>query len=118
MFSSSLKRRAIEVPQVWIEPHELAIVREIVDRCVPAGTAAFIFGSRATGHKLKPWSDLDLALEAPQPLERRVLSRLAREFDEALLDWKVDVIDLNAVSPEFRRIVDAQKVSLPANLPA
>ena len=99
--------------QVWIEPHELAIVREIVDRCVPADTSIFVFGSRATGKRLKPWSDLDLALEGPRALEWRLLRRLANEFDEALLDWKVDVIDLNDVSPEFRRIVDAHKVPLP-----
>ena len=98
---------------VAIRPDELKIVREIVDRCVPDGAVTYVFGSRATGDRLKPWSDLDLAIEAPEPLDWGVLSRLADEFDIALLDWKVDVIDLNAVNPEFRRIVDAQKVPLP-----
>lgn len=104
--------------QVHISRPELAIVHEIVDRCVPAGTAVFVFGSRATGHKLKPWSDLDLAFEGPDALGWDVLARLAHEFDEALLDWKVDVIDLRAITPEFRRIVDAHKVPLPDSLDA
>lgn len=104
--------------EIRVTPRELAIVRDIVAHCVPAGTEAFVFGSRATGCKLKPWSDLDLALEGKELLSSDVLGRLDREFDEALLDWKVDVIDLNAVSPEFRRIVDAHKVPLPEKLDA
>lgn len=98
---------------VRITERELAIVREIAKRCVPEGFATYVFGSRATGIRLKPWSDLDLAIEGPDKLDWRLMCRLAEEFDEALLDWKVDVIDLNDVSPEFRRIVDAQKVPLP-----
>lgn len=92
---------------------ERAIVRDIIDRCVPQGFTAYVFGSRATGHLFKPWSDLDLAIEGPGKLDESVLGRLADEFDEALLNWKVDVIDLNDVSPEFRQIVDVQKVPLP-----
>lgn len=71
------------------------------------------FGSRATGERLKPWSDLDLAVEGPGPLEWGVLPTLEQAFDEALVPWKVDIVDLNAVSPEFREIVDRQKVPLP-----
>lgn len=92
---------------------ELRIVRDIVSRCLPAGTKVFVFGSRATGQRLKPWSDLDLAFEASEPLPWRLMSRLEHEFDEALLNWKVDVIDLKAISPEFRRTVDSHKIPLP-----
>lgn len=99
---------------VRITEAELGIVREILDRCLPEGFSTYVFGSRATGKQLKPWSDLDLAIEGPEKLDWRILGRLTDEFDEALLDWKVDVIDLNAVSPQFRRIVDAHKVALPA----
>lgn len=99
--------------KVHVTPRELAIVREILDRCLPAGTEAYVFGSRATGQRLKPWSDLDLAFEASETLPWRLMSRLEHEFDEALLDWKVDIVDLKAISPEFRRIVDGHKVPLP-----
>lgn len=102
------------IGQIYIEPHQFEILREILQRCVPAGFTTYVFGSRATGRKLKPWSDLDLAIEGPDKLDGGIMAQLADEFDEALLDWKVDVIDLNAVSPEFRRIVDAHKVALPA----
>lgn len=104
--------------QVRMTASELRIVREIIDRCVPSGFATYVFGSRATGERLKPWSDLDLAIEGPHKLPRPVSARLDTEFDVALLDWKVDVIDLNAVSPEFRRIVDSHKVPLPESLDA
>ncbi len=91
---------------------ELAIVHSILARCLPAGFRTYAFGSRASGSRLKPWSDLDLAIEGPERLPRSVEGALRDEFDEALLDWKVEIIDLNGVSPEFREIVDAQKVPL------
>lgn len=103
----------MSAPTIHISRAELAIVRDILDRCLPPGFAAYAFGSRATGRRLKPWSDLDLAIEGPAKLERHILGRLADEFDEALLDWKVDVLDLNDIGPEFRRIVDRQKLPLP-----
>ena len=70
----------------------------------------FVFGSRANGGRVKPWSDLDLALEGNDPLSWSILAHLADEFDESDLPWKVDLVDCAAISPEFRRIVDATKL--------
>jgi type I restriction enzyme S subunit len=58
----------------------------------------------------KPFSDLDIALEAAAPLAPDVLIDLEEAFEASDLPWKVDVIDLNAVSPEFRLIVERQRV--------
>ena len=99
--------------ELALKPEELAIVKAILEQHLPEGFRVFVFGSRATGIRLKLWSDLDLAIDGPGPLSFSVLGRLNESFDEALVPWKVDVIDLNCVSPNFRRIVDAQKVPLP-----
>ena len=96
-------------PEITLSPGERTIVRGILADNLPAGTMAFVIGSRAGGRP-KPWSDLDIVLEASEPLPFAVLGSLAEAFDEALLAWKVDLIDRRAVSPEFAAIVDRTKV--------
>jgi predicted nucleotidyltransferase len=101
------------IADLYLTREELDIVRRILSEHLPDGFRTYVFGSRATGRRLKPWSDLDLAVDGPSALSLAAAGDLAQAFDESLLAWKVDVIDLNAVSPEFRRIVDAHKVPLP-----
>ncbi len=94
------------IASLEIAPDELRIVKEILGRCLPPGTRVFAFGSRATGVRLKPWSDLDLAVQTIAPLDPGTLAALADEFDEAPIDWKVDVLDLATVNADFRRIIE------------
>ncbi|MDP9195361.1 MAG: nucleotidyltransferase domain-containing protein [Pseudomonadota bacterium] len=90
-----------------------AIQEEILRYCqvfVPEAEV-FVFGSRAIG-KATPRSDLDLALRAPQaiPLER--IYQLKNVFSNSNIPQRIDVIDLNAVTPDFRAVVEAQMVRL------
>lgn len=98
---------------IHADPSELAIVREILHRHLPNGVAVFVFGSRA-GRTPKRFSDLDLCLEGSGPLPLATMARLAEDFDESLLPWKVDLVDRASVSPQFGRIIDATKLPLPA----
>lgn len=95
--------------KIDISPAELAIVREILKEHIPKGTLSWAFGSRVTW-TAKPISDLDIALEGAAPLPSDVLIDLEEAFEASDLPWKVDVIDLNTVSPEFRAIVERQRV--------
>ena len=95
--------------KIDISPEQLAIVQRILKDHLPLGTLAWAFGSRVTW-TAKPFSDLDIALEGAAPLAPDVLIDLEEAFDSSNLPWKVDVIDLNAVSPEFRTIVERQRV--------
>lgn len=95
--------------KIDISPAELAIVQGILKDHLPKGTLAWAFGSRVTW-TAKPFSDLDIALEGTEPLAPVVLIDLEEAFEASDLPWKVDVIDLNAVSPEFREIVERQRV--------
>ena len=98
--------------EVSLESEELAEVRAILARRLPAGVKVHVFGSRAGG-RVKPWSDLDLVLDAGVRLPDRLLAELANDFDESRLAWKVDLVDRSAISPAFARIVDAGKLPLP-----
>lgn len=90
---------------------ELAQVREILDRHLPSSAKVSVFGSRAGG-KPKPWSDLDLIVEADEPLDLATLAALAEAFDESPLPWKVDIVDKHALEPNFSALVSAQAFKL------
>lgn len=95
--------------RIDITPGQLDIVQDILKEHLPKGTLAWAFGSRVTW-AAKPFSDLDIALEGAAPLPADVLINLEEASEQSDLPWKVDVVDLNAVSPEFRVIVEAQRV--------
>ena len=65
------------------------------------------FGSRVTG-RVKPWSDLDLAVIAEQPLGFRRLGLLVEAFQESTLPFRVDVLDWHETSPSFQTIIAQQ----------
>ncbi|WP_088311075.1 nucleotidyltransferase family protein [Novosphingobium sp. B 225] len=90
---------------------ELAEVRAILARHLDRDVQVFAFGSRAGGHP-KPWSDLDLALSGPDLIPISLMARLAEDFSESSLPWKVDLVDLAGVSREFAAIIDSSKVPI------
>jgi len=72
------------------------------------------FGSRVTG-TAKDHSDLDVAVVAGNKIKRRAKMLLREAFEESDLPFRVDVIDYNAVSDEFRAIIDAKHEILQKN---
>ena len=96
---------------IAIESEQLAEIHEILARHLPQGVPVAVFGSRAGGNP-KPWLDLDLVLEGPEPLAFPLLGALAEAFDESTLPWKVDVVDRKAVTRAFARIIDATRKEL------
>ncbi len=95
--------------RIGISPEQLQTVQAILRDHLPKGVHAWAFGSRVTW-TAKPFSDLDLAVEGPAPIPSDIMAKLAEAFSESDLPWRVDVVDLNTVSPEFRAIVEAQRV--------
>lgn len=86
---------------------------EILNYCrvfVPEA-AVYVFGSRAAGGAT-PRSDLDLALEAENALPLEKIYQLKNVFVNSNLPFRVDIIDLNAVTPDFREVVERQAVLL------
>jgi predicted nucleotidyltransferase len=63
------------------------------------------FGSRYRGTNRR-YSDLDLAFVGDDGLNMEERSRLMDAFSESDLPFRVDILDYNAASPEFRAIVD------------
>jgi predicted nucleotidyltransferase len=86
-----------------LEPENLAIVHEILQRNLPDRTV-WAFGSRATGRHVKRFSDLDLAVEGTLSFSQR--GQLRAEFGECLLPMKVDINELGSVDASFRERIE------------
>ena len=86
---------------------EIATVLEILARLLPR-RAVWAFGSRVTGRYLKQYSDLDLAVDGQLSWPER--AALSEAFDEAPLNFKVDVVELGMVDADFRERVDKDLV--------
>lgn len=97
-------------------PKHLNIIKDICRQHLPSNVNVWVFGSRAN-MKAKEYSDLDLALEQKNgtPVSAKLRMSLASEFEESDLPWKVDVIDFNRVSLEFKKIIEKEKVKLERN---
>jgi type I restriction enzyme S subunit len=99
-----------DMPPIDIRPDLWAIVRDILRKHVPQ-YEVWAFGSRAKG-RVKPYSDLDLAIISDAPLPVRISARLADDFSESDLPWRVDVVDWATTSATFRKIIERDRVVL------
>lgn len=94
--------------QLQLSQRELKEVRKILQQHIPA-CSVWAFGSRITG-KARKYSDLDLVIMTETPLTLADKADLTAAFDEADLKFKVDIVDWAAISPEFRIIIEKDKV--------
>ncbi len=89
---------------MFIEDSHLTIVKDILQRDVP-NFEVWAFGSRVHGEHLKKFSDLDLAIISNEKIPWDVIYKLKDDFVESYLPFKVDVLDFNQVSNEFKEII-------------
>ena len=81
-----------------LPPQQIATVKSVLNAIVP-GVAVYAFGSRVNG-RAKRHSDLDLALQAEDPLNWQKMARLREAFEESDLPIRVDVVDWATCSPQ------------------
>jgi len=94
-----------------ISPEQLAIVRNILTAYLPADAKIWAFGSRATG-RVKPYSDLDLLIDAGRRLKTTESADLSEAFSESDLPWKVDFIDRHGAEDYFLRRIEPDCIPL------
>ncbi len=98
-------------PAIDLRPDHRRIVEDILRDHLPDAVKVWVFGSRAEW-TTKESSDLDLALEGDGPLDSRTVMALELAFEESLLPFSVDVVDLHRVHERFRHRVVADRVRL------
>ena len=80
---------------------QLEAVRHILASRLPVGVKIQVFGSRATGIRLKPHSDLDLLIVGPEKLPLLLLGDLREALSESDLPFSVDIVEAQYVEREF-----------------
>lgn len=87
-----------------VSPAQLQMILDILEAHVPEYEVR-AFGSRVT-QTAKPYSDLDLVIVASSKLPFRELAALQTAFEESDLPYRVEVLDWQAISPEFKQVID------------
>lgn len=78
-------------------------VRQIFREVLGEGrVTVYLFGSWARG-SASSLSDIDVAIEARIPLAPGTLARLRERLEESHVPYRVDVVDLNDLEPDFRQ---------------
>lgn len=97
-----------DLSRLQLKQRELEEVRRLLKLHVPT-FAVWAFGSRITGQARK-YSDLDLVIITETPLNLAKRADLTVGFSESDLGFKVDIVDWSLISPEFRAIIEKNKV--------
>jgi len=95
-------------PQIVIEPQQWEELSDLLERYAP-GRTVWAFGSRATGRRVRRFSDLDIAVEGEE-LSFDEMALLREALDESRLPFKVDVVQLVTLTPEFRARIEPDLV--------
>lgn len=82
----------------------LAVIKQLVTNHLPECEIR-VFGSRVNA-TAKPYSDLDIALKCASPIDRRTMNRLKEALQESSLPIRIDVLDWNALSEEFKEVIE------------
>lgn len=93
-----------------LDPENLAILKELITEYLP-DCEIRVFGSRIHG-TAKPYSDIDIALKCAEPIDRGTMSRLKEALQESTLPIRVDVLDWESISEEFRGVIEEGYVVL------
>ena len=99
-------------PTMHLDNASRAEVGRILGSHLEPQVKVYAFGSRVHGRNLKPFSDLDLCLRADAPLPATILSKLNAAFEDSTLPFKVDIVDWETISPEFRAAIEADLAPL------
>lgn len=78
----------------------LDIIREFVPHCEVRA-----FGSRYKW-TAKVYSDLDLSIAGEDKLDWTLMENIHEAFQESDLPFRVDILDWNAISPEFKKVIE------------
>ncbi len=86
---------------VSVDSEDKKIIIDIIKKELPRARI-FLYGSRARRDN-RPESDVDIALDDNQKIENFTLSAIREAIEESTVPFMVDIIDLNAVSGDFKK---------------
>ena len=93
-----------------ITESQRATIMDILRRFVPASEIR-VYGSRISG-KIKPWSDIDIAILGPDIYPLGILAETRDAFQESDLPFRVDIQDWHRISKEFQSVIEEKGFEL------
>ena len=85
-------------------------IRDIVlDALSGYAVTVYLFGSRARGSARRA-SDVDIAVEAREPLPPRVLARLRERLEESTVPYRVEIVDFASAGDDLRMRIKQEGV--------
>ncbi len=93
---------------ISLRPRHEKIVRRILKKHVPDATI-WVFGSRVK-QTANNSSDLDLAIVSQNKIPLQVMNLLKFDFEESDLPFKVDVLDWQNISDDFKKVIKEKYV--------
>jgi PAS domain S-box-containing protein len=93
-----------------LKPRHRRMVEAILAARLP-GIPILVYGSRARGDAV-PHSDLDLMIDASEPVDEILLAQLDADFAESDLPFRVEVVDGTSISQAFRRRIEVDLAPL------
>lgn len=96
--------------QFGFEPHHRTAIETIFKKSLLTNQKirVWIFGSRVRGNH-RPFSDVDLIIEATPPLTSTLLSQIAADFEESSLPFKFDLVPLDSIYPPYAPQIHNEK---------
>ena len=87
-----------------LAPKYIDFVKETILAEIP-NVEIFIFGSRTQGKALE-YSDVDIALKDDEKISIDAILKLRVKFENSTFPYKVDIVDLNNLKDEFKKIIE------------
>ncbi|MFH1318174.1 MAG: nucleotidyltransferase domain-containing protein [Candidatus Omnitrophota bacterium] len=82
----------------------MEIIQDILEKYI-LNWEVRAFGSRVNG-TAKEYSDLDLVIVGKEKLPKKTLYILREEFQESDLPFRVEIMDWQTISDEFKKIIE------------
>ena len=86
------------------------LIKQTVQKYLGNDVQVFLFGSRATGTNRK-WSDADVGIITKEKLGNEILF-IQDDLEQSDIPYRVDVVDFNAVSPQFAKVALSSTIEL------
>lgn len=89
---------------IALEEEQLNILKNILKKYFN-NQEIRVFGSRYK-HTNKPFSDIDVVIVGKEKIDIITFSKVKEELQESDLKYRVDLLDWNSISEEFKKVIE------------
>ena len=93
-----------------LEKKYVEFIKNTIENVLP-NVEIYIFGSRVQG-VAKKYSDVDIALRNSGKIEFSDILRIKSLFEDSTFPYKVDIVNLDSVKPEFLSIIKKDMIKI------